>query len=189
MSQSVKGNAPQEVSQFARRGKAGAAGEDALGYAAAAFTRAGFADPNLVLRWSEIAGAEVARIARPVKLQQGPAGALLTVKCDSGAMVFLQHETRGLIERLNAYLGVGRIARLKLVPGSIDPTLEPARHSSRVVESPSDSSIKGSLAEALERLGRRRAKAKVTLASRPAGLNRSPPSAKTSFQDSHRSSP
>ena len=160
MSQSAKGNASQEVFPTARRGRAGAAGGDALRHAAAAFARAGFADPNLVLNWSEIAGAEVARIARPVKLLEGQTGAVLTIKCDPGAILFLQHETRGLIERLNAYLGAGRIGRLKLVPGAMPASSEPTRKGSRIPEFSSDSNSKRSLSEALERLGRLRGKAR-----------------------------
>src|SRR4051812_29984692 len=49
-----------------RRGRAGAIGADAGAAAATAFARAGFADPALVLHWQEIAGADVARLARPV---------------------------------------------------------------------------------------------------------------------------
>ena len=40
--------------------------------AGAAFARAGFTDPTLVLRWSEIAGPEVARLAQPLKFAEGP---------------------------------------------------------------------------------------------------------------------
>src|SRR6185436_7962479 len=128
MSQSAKRNASQEISLSARRGRAAAAGDDALRLAVAALARAGFSDANLVLRWQEIAGIEAARIARPLKLQEGPTGAVLTVACDPGAIVFLQHETRALLERLNGYLGHGRIARLKLVPARLDSSASPPPH-------------------------------------------------------------
>ena len=39
----------------------------------AAFARAGFSDPTLVLRWAEIAGPEIARIARPLKFSEATA--------------------------------------------------------------------------------------------------------------------
>jgi hypothetical protein len=164
MSQSSKRNVSQEISAFARRGRAGAAGDDALRHAGAALARAGFTDANLVLRWHEIAGVEVARIARPLKLQEGTTGAVLTVACDPAAIVFLQHETRALAERLNGYLGQGRIARLKLVPGQLNSSVPPPPHPMsgklKIQESPGDSRLKRSLPEALDRLARVRAKVK-----------------------------
>jgi hypothetical protein len=165
MSQSAKANASQEVLASARRGRMAAAGDDALRHAAAALARAGFSDSNLVLRWADIVGADIARIARPVKLQEGPTGAVLTVACDPGAIVFLQHETRGLIERLNRYLGIGRITRLKLVPGSAERIFEPPPHPYRggrsSAPSLNDTSPKQGLFEALERLGQSREKARI----------------------------
>ena len=103
----------------ARRGWARAASEDAIPLTASAFARAGFSDSSLVLRWAEIVGADVARVARPVKLQSDREGAVLTLKCEPGAAVLLQHETRRLLQRLNAYLGANRVARLKLVSGEL----------------------------------------------------------------------
>jgi hypothetical protein len=165
MSQSAKRSTSQEALTSARRGRVATASDDALRHAAAALARAGFSDANLVLRWAEIAGTDVARIARPVKLQDGQAGGLLTVACDPGAIVFLQHETRGLIERLNRYLGTGRIARLKLVAARPDPLAEPPPHPYRgrrpIAESLNDSGPKCRLLEALERLGQSRGKAKI----------------------------
>lgn len=162
MSQSAKGTSSQEVSASARRGRPGAAGGDAFRYIALACARAGFADANFVLRWAEIVGPEVARIARPAKLQAGDNGAVLTITCDAGAAVFLQHESRRLIERLNTYLGTDRIARVKLVPGRPNPVREPPLHpchaSAGPHESSSDSSIQGSLPEVLEQFGRLRRK-------------------------------
>ena len=128
MSQSAKGNSSQEVWASARRNWPGAAGKDAMSHTASALARAGFADPSLVLRWSSIAGHEVARIAQPVKFQDGAGGAVLTLKCDAGAMVFLQHQTRALIGKVNAYLGSGRVARVKLVAGRLYDLTEPLAH-------------------------------------------------------------
>ncbi len=119
MSQSAKGKKSQGASPRERRAWPGAAGNDVLNHTAAALARAGFTDPALVLRWAEIAGEAVARAARPVKLQEAAGGAILTLRCEPGAAVFLQHETRPLVDRLNAYLGTGRIARIRLKTGTI----------------------------------------------------------------------
>jgi hypothetical protein len=102
-----------------RRNWADAIGSDAARAASGTFARAGFRDPTLILRWEEIAGAEVARIARPFRLNEGPNGAVLTLKAEPGAAVFLQHESRALCGRINAYLGRDAIARLKFVQGEL----------------------------------------------------------------------
>ena len=155
MSQSRKDNIAQEA-PGARRGRSAPAGEDALWHGSHAFARAGFSDASLVLRWREIAGPEVARVAQPVKLQEGPEGAVLTLRCAPGSAVLLQHETRALMQRINAYAGRGRIARLRLVTGETVQLPEPPRHPSRGMTEPGDSPESGDLDGALERLGRRR---------------------------------
>jgi len=118
--------------QVPRRGFGRAAGEDVLAAAAPALARAGFADPSLVLRWAEIVGPEVARVAEPLRLTEGPEGAVLALRAEPGAAVFLQHETRALLERLNAYLGAnqgaGRITRIRLVNGALSRPAEPPPH-------------------------------------------------------------
>jgi len=103
--------------------------------AAMAFSRAGFADPTLVLRWDEIAGPEVARIARPVKLTEGTGGGILTLKAEPAASLFLQHETRALAARINAYLGHTAVAKLRFIQGPLAPrpaTPSPLRRSGPV---------------------------------------------------------
>ena len=94
---------------------------DATAVAHAAFFRAGFADPTLVLRWEEIAGPETARLSTPVRFSEGPNGGVLTLKAEPAAAVFLQHDTRPLCERINAYLGRPAVARLRFVPGKMEP--------------------------------------------------------------------
>src|SRR6185437_8154454 len=59
--------------------RAGAVGGDATLAARSAFARAGFSDPSLILRWPEIAGAETARLARPVRLAETASGGVLTL--------------------------------------------------------------------------------------------------------------
>lgn len=77
----------------------------------------GFTDPALVLRWQEIAGAEVARLCQPLRFSDGPRGGTLTLKALPGAALFLSHETRTLTDRINHYLGRPAVARLKFVQG------------------------------------------------------------------------
>lgn len=102
-----------------RRNWAGAIASDARANAQTAFARAGFADPTLVLRWEEIAGPETARLAQPIKISEGPSGGVLTLRAEPGAALFLQHETRALTERINAFLGRPAVARLRFVQGPL----------------------------------------------------------------------
>jgi len=159
MSRSAKRNERQEGTRtYPRRNWVRGVSETAMDEAGGAFARAGFPDPGLVLRWAEIAGPAVARLARPVKWQEDPAGATLTLKCEAGAAVLLQHQTRELIQRLNAYLGANRIARLKLVSGQLTPPKEPANHPAPAVEPTPESAT---LPDALARMARLRARVKT----------------------------
>jgi hypothetical protein len=99
MTYSSREKQPKEPPQ--RRARAEAVGRDASIAARAAFVRAGFLDPTLVLRWNEIAGRETARIARPLRLSEGPSGGVLTLRAEPAAALFLQHESRALCERLS----------------------------------------------------------------------------------------
>jgi hypothetical protein len=116
-----------------RRNRIDALSSDAGALGAAAFARAGFTDPTLVLHWEKIAGAEVARLARPLRLSQGPQGGVLTLMAEPAAAVFLSHETRALAERINTYLGRPAVARLKFVHAALTqaetqtPQLKPAK--------------------------------------------------------------
>lgn len=117
MAQSRKTTEPELP--FRRRNWAAPIAQDSRGAAQMAFVRAGFADPAILLHWDEIAGAETARLARPIRFTEGPHGGVLTLKSEPGAALFLHHETRALTERINAYLGRPAIARLRFVQGPI----------------------------------------------------------------------
>jgi len=126
-----------------RRNRVGAIAADANAAAASAFTRAGFRDPTLVLHWSEIAGVEVARIATPVKLSEGPHGGVLTLRAEPGAALFLQHETRPLCERINAYLGRPAVARLRFVQGPLIGKRQPRKRVKHPASVPSGDAALG----------------------------------------------
>ena len=109
----------------ARRGRAAPVASDAGPVGNAAFLRAGFTDPSLVLRWTEIAGADIARIARPLKFNES--GGVLTLLAEPGAALFLGHDARALAGRINAYLGRPAVTRVKFVQGSLSPIPPPPR--------------------------------------------------------------
>jgi len=105
--------------EFARRNWSAPVARDAGDLGSAALARMGFRDPTLVLRWDDIAGKDIARIARPMKFSEGANGGTLTLRAEPGAALFLQHETRQLCERINAYLGRAAVTKLRFVQGPL----------------------------------------------------------------------
>jgi len=114
MAQSRRDKQPDDAPP-PRRGRADVVGPDIQFAAQTALSRAGFSDPTLVLRWEEIAGPETARLAQPIKLGESASGGTLTLRAEPGAALFLQHESRALCERINAYLGRAAVSRLRFV--------------------------------------------------------------------------
>src|ERR1700734_3321831 len=154
---------PKEIQEEppSRRGRAQAISGDAGSVANMAFLRAGFTDPTLILRWEEIAGPEVARLAQPLKFSDGPSGGTLTLRATPGAALFLAHEKRSLCERINAYLGRPAVAQLKFSQGAL-PARAPAPPKQKAAGPlpPDDPSRRyegpEGLARALQALARRR---------------------------------
>ena len=130
-------------------------------FAGSAFLRAGFRDATLVTRWPEIAGPQVARLARPLKFSEGPAGGILTLRAAPGAALFLAHEKRALCERINAYLGRPAVTQLKFSQGAFltpPPKLEPQKPAGPLPVSDPSRRYRGpdTLMKALQALARRR---------------------------------
>jgi len=86
-----------------------------------AFTRAGFASAELVTRWTEIAGAEIAAHSEPVKIQwlrgvdgaERPAGTLI-LRVEGPAAIEIQHLGNLICERVNRFLGWRAVDRIAL---------------------------------------------------------------------------
>ena len=93
-------------------------------FMADAFKKQGFARTELVTRWKEIAGAEIAACAEPLKLQRPrtrdgqkedrePEPSTLVLRVEGPAALEIQHQTGVIIERVNRFFGwpaIGRIA-------------------------------------------------------------------------------
>ena len=89
-----------------------------------AFTRQGFASAELVTRWSEIVGPEIAAHSEPIKLQwQRPAPAALSGGQEPGTLVLrvegpaaieIQHLANVICERVNRFVGWRSVARIAL---------------------------------------------------------------------------
>jgi hypothetical protein len=78
------------------------------------------------------------------------------LKCEAGAAVLLQHQTRELMRRLNAYLGANRIARLKFVAGQMSQAPEPPEHPARMSALTPNSKQAKELAKQTDRLAKLR---------------------------------
>ena len=95
------------------------------------FRQRGFASAELVTRWVEIAGAEIAAYSEPVKIQWtrpprsvSPGGGAtmdggqdpgtLVLRVEGPAAIEIQHASDVICERVNRFLGWRAVARLAL---------------------------------------------------------------------------
>lgn len=88
------------------------------------FGRYGFAYADLLTRWQEIAGSDVARICEPVRLKRPrrpEEGGVLVVRAAPGRALDVQHETARLIERINGFYGYAAVRQIKIVQGPLKP--------------------------------------------------------------------
>lgn len=94
----------------------GAAVGKALGPVTA---RRGFATADLIGAWDAVVGERYAGFTQPEKIAWPRGGetrgGVLTVRVDGARAVFLQHELPQFIERINAFLGYGAIAAVRLI--------------------------------------------------------------------------
>ncbi len=81
----------------------------------------GFAAASLITDWPRIVGEDLAATTAPIKLAfprgERSGGTLHLRVSGGGAALELQHMESQIIERLNAHLGYGAVAALKLVQG------------------------------------------------------------------------
>ena len=114
-----------------------------------AFTRRAPAAAALLADWPNLAGAELAVRAAPVKF----AGGTLTLACGGPAALELQHMAPDIIARLNLALGCRMVERLRFVQqatGVADPPIASVR---RKAPAPIPTDLpEGPVGEALARL-------------------------------------
>jgi hypothetical protein len=85
-----------------------------------ALAKQGFASTELVSRWPEIVGAEVAAHSEPIRIiwkrggeDEAPEPATLVLRAEGPAAIEIQHLSNVILERVNRFFGwqaVGRIA-------------------------------------------------------------------------------
>jgi hypothetical protein len=99
-----------------------------------AYAKQGFAARELVTRWAEIAGADIARHAEPLKMQwprpvegQPQEPATLVLRVDGPAALEIQHKSDVLLERVNRFFGWHAVGRLALRQAPLSRRERPAR--------------------------------------------------------------
>jgi hypothetical protein len=86
-----------------------------------AYAKQGFAARELVTRWAEIAGTEIARHSEPLKMQwprpvegQPQEPATLILRVEGPAALEIQHSSDVILQRVNRFFGWSAVGRLAL---------------------------------------------------------------------------
>jgi hypothetical protein len=86
-----------------------------------AFAQQGFASAELVTRWTDIVGAEIAAHAEPIKVQwprkpgdEQPEAATLVLRVEGPTAIEIQHLSGIIIDRVNRFFGWQAVGRLAL---------------------------------------------------------------------------
>jgi hypothetical protein len=86
-----------------------------------AYAKQGFAARELVTRWADIAGAEIAAYSEPIKLQwprpvegQPQEPATLVLKVEGPMALEIQHSSDVILARVNRFFGWSAVGRLAL---------------------------------------------------------------------------
>jgi hypothetical protein len=86
-----------------------------------AYAKQGFASRELVTRWAEIAGPEVATHSEPLKIQwprpvegQPQEPATLVLRVEGPMALEIQHSSDAILQRVNRFLGWNAVGRLAL---------------------------------------------------------------------------
>ena len=117
------------------------------------FTRQGFASAELVTRWTEIVGAEIAAHSEPIKIQwtrpaageHGEPGTLV-LRVEGPAAIEIQHLANVVCERVNRFLGWRAVERLALRQA-------PLRRGERKLARTADPVVAAQIAEGLSDIG------------------------------------
>jgi hypothetical protein len=86
-----------------------------------AYEKQGFAARELVTRWAEIAGPEIARHSEPLKIQwprpvegQPQEPATLVLRVEGPAALEIQHASDAVLQRVNRFFGWSAVGKLAL---------------------------------------------------------------------------
>jgi len=87
----------------------------------------GFAVSRLLTHWSEVVGADIARLCRPVRVHYGKGGigATLTLLARGAAGPILQAQLPDIRARVNACYGYNAVAQIRITQTAADGFAEP----------------------------------------------------------------
>ena len=92
------------------------------------FSKQGFAETDVITRWREIVGDELAHHSVPERLRfaKGNAGGgILHIRVDGAVALEIQHMEPVLVERINGFFGYRAVARLALTQGPLPARAAP----------------------------------------------------------------
>ena len=98
-----------------------------------AFAKQGFASVELVTRWPEIVGAEIAAHSQPEKIQwprtpqarNAPEPGTLLLRVEGPAALEIQHLTGVILERVNQFFGWQAVGNVRLRQAPLSRRAEP----------------------------------------------------------------
>src|SRR5215469_7177090 len=118
-----------------------------------AFARQGFASAELVTRWDDIVGQEIAAHSEPIKLQwprrtdgEDSEAGTLVLRVEGPAAIEIQHLAALICERVNRFLGWRAVGRLALRQA-------PLRRQQKSTAIPADTAATAGVAEGLSKIG------------------------------------
>jgi hypothetical protein len=130
------------------------------------YARQGFAARELVTRWAEIAGPEIAAHAEPLKMQwprpvegQPQEPATLVLRVEGPMALEIQHSADAILQRVNRFFGWSAVGRLALRQAPLSrrnrpkPSLKPDPDAVAKVEKTLSAVEDEDLRAALARLG------------------------------------
>jgi hypothetical protein len=98
-----------------------------------AYAKQGFAARELVTRWAEIAGPEIAKYSEPLKMQwprpvegQPQEPATLVLRVEGPTALEIQHASDTILERVNRFFGWHAVGRLALRQAPLSRRNRPA---------------------------------------------------------------
>jgi hypothetical protein len=139
------------------------------------FARQGFASRELVTRWTEIAGPQIAAHSQPMKVQwQRPVGdappepATLVLRVEGPMALEIQHQSGVILERVNRFLGWPAVGRLALRQAPLNrpekravrkgPDAAKVSQVAETLDAVEDEALKDALARLGASVGEKRAK-------------------------------
>ena len=110
---------------------------------AGSFARQGFASAELVTRWPDIVGGEIAQHCEPIKMQwprvpegEAPEPGTLMLRVEGPAAIEIQHLAPQILERVNRFFGFAAVGRLTIRQAPI------ARRKARKIATPDPEAVK-----------------------------------------------